>query len=187
MDTNTVGSDRLPRAELEKRKEDKEFLDVRDFHLKFGLLTFDRPVHLTQRKLKERVECMQEELHEFWEASQKQDLETMFDSLIDLVYFAKGTAVMLGLPWAEGWNEVHVANMAKVRGETHRGHKVDVCKPPGWTPPDLGHVLHWNNYRPEDWGKVWHLKVDEALCVDDPWVIVQRTADALKSPEARPE
>ena len=69
--------------------------DVRDFHKKFGLITKDSPVHLTRRKLYERVECLQEELGEFNEACQQQDFEKQVDALIDIIYFALGTLVML--------------------------------------------------------------------------------------------
>lgn len=174
----------LTRAELEEQGEDKELLDVRDFHHRFQLLAFDRPVHLTQRKLKERVECMQEELEEFWQASQKQDLAALFDALIDLVYFAKGTAVMLGLPWRQGWDEVQRANMAKVPGVTRRGHAVDVTKPPGWTAPDLETVLHHAGYNPNEWGRVYKLQIDEARCYDDPKVILGEVVQAIQMPEA---
>jgi predicted HAD superfamily Cof-like phosphohydrolase len=111
------------------------FNDVREFHQKFGLIVLDIPSHLTKRKLTERIECMQEELDEFDAACAGQDLEQQADALVDLVYFALGTAVMMGLPWKKLWKDVHRANMDKVRGETHRGHKVDVCKPDGWIPP----------------------------------------------------
>ena len=173
----------LTRAELEEQGEDRELLDVRDFHHRFKLLAFDRPVHLTKRKLKERVECMQEELEEFWQAAQQQDLVKIFDALIDLVYFAKGTAVMLGLPWSKGWDEVQRANMEKVPGMTQRGHAVDVTKPPGWAPPDLEMVLHHAGYRPIDWGSSYRLQIDEKKCYDDPKVIRDQVVQSLRMPE----
>lgn len=118
--------------------------DVRDFHKKFGLITQDSPVHLTRRKLHERVECLQEELGEFNEACQEQDLEKQVDALIDIIYFALGTLVMLGIKpflFKRLWNDVQRANMAKVRGKTQRGHAVDVCKPEGWVPPQGKSIL----------------------------------------------
>ena len=121
--------------------KDKEFEDVKAFHKKFGLLAHDHPGHLTDRKLRERVECMQEELYEFEDACEAQDLAAQADALIDLVYFAKGTAVMLGLPWDELWDDVQRANMTKVRGVGHRGHKVDCVKPPDWIGPTTMAIL----------------------------------------------
>ncbi len=144
--------------------------DVLAFHQKFGLLTFHKPGHLTKRKLKERVEFLLEELQEFATSCDlriadldgkfqvigtattvgPQDLAGQADALVDLVYVALGTAVMLGLPWNELWDDVQRANMAKVRKETHRGHKVDVGKPEGWVPPMTLAILERHGYRQSD-------------------------------------
>ncbi len=101
---------------------------------------------MTKRKLVERVECLQEELTEFAQACEAQDLEAQADALVDLIYFALGTAVMLGLPWKQLWRDVQRANMAKERGETQRGHKVDVRKPAGWVPPQGLAILQRAGY-----------------------------------------
>lgn len=130
---------------------DPEYADVRRFHQKIGLLVTDAPTHLTGRKLKERIEFLQEELDEFGDCAALQDLKGMFDALLDIVYVAKGTAVMMGLPWAEGWREVQRSNMEKVPGVTHRGHQVDAKKPEGWLPPRLDLVLRIAGYDPRDW------------------------------------
>ncbi len=144
--------------------------DVRDFHNKFGLLHFLTPQKLTKRKLIERVECLREELGEFIEAcgledlhlengtqlqesDREQNLAGQADALVDLVYFALGTVNMLGLPWQPLWDDVQRANMAKVRGVTQRGHKVDVKKPPGWVGPQTDAILIEHGYvtgRPEN-------------------------------------
>lgn len=139
--------------------------DVRQFHVKFDLIASLFPVHLTQAKLKERIDFMQEELDEFKVAAKSQDLAEQADALVDLVYVAMGTAVMLGLPWDELWAEVQRANMDKVRGMTKRGHAVDVTKLPGWIPPQINDILYAHYYDPEDWGhqgRVW-----DEYCVDD--------------------
>ncbi len=137
--------------------------DVRRFHQKFALLVSLSPTHLTKRKLKERIECLREELGEFIEAcglellykengvaleesGRAQDLAGQADALVDLVYFALGTAVMMGLPWQELWDDVQRANMAKERGVSHRGHKVDCIKPPGWQPPLTEDILKAAGY-----------------------------------------
>lgn len=141
--------------------------DVRAFHVKFGLLASARPTHLTQRKLIERVECLREELGEFIEAcgleevpgmtagsriiidrglTADQDFAGQADALVDLTYFAVGTAVMMGLPWQQLWDDVQRANLAKERGTTQRGHRVDVMKPPGWVGPRTLAVLEAAGY-----------------------------------------
>ena len=145
---------------------DLECFDVRQFQQKFGHITNDHPVHLTQRKLQERIQCMQEELDEFREAAEHQDLAGQADALVDLVYFAKGTANMLGLPWAELWDDVHAANMEKIAGVGPRGHKVDCIKPPGWIPPQTTDILLRAGYHVEHFIGPYNT-ISEELCHDD--------------------
>lgn len=128
-----------------------EMEDVRDFHVKFGLIAHGVPGHLTKRKLNERVEFLQEELNEFKAACDAQDLAEQADALIDLVYVAKGTAVMLGLPWEDLWLDVQRANMTKMRGVGKRGHQVDVIKPKGWQGPMTAEILYKFGYNPESY------------------------------------
>lgn len=145
------------------------FDDIKSFNEKFGLIChgLGGPVHLTKRKLRERFECMYEELNEFQTAVDIQDLEQQADALIDLVYFAIGTAVMLNLPWQNLWDDVHRANMAKERGVTKRGHKVDMIKPDGWVGPRTAEILGAHGYKRKDWIDVDTKFIDEELCHDD--------------------
>lgn len=132
------------------------FRDVGDFHEKFGLhrvgdyATFgptgaENDVHLMDF----RVRFLQEELVEFMTGVSDRDHEQMFDALIDLVYVALGTAHLLGYPWQAGWELVQEANMKKMRASsaeesllnTGRGHAADICKPEGWTPPQIASLL----------------------------------------------
>lgn len=122
------------------------FEDVVEFHDKFDLGIRTSPGHLTRRKLQERIDFMQEELNEFIEGANTQDLSEQADALIDLVYVAMGTAHMLGLPWKQLWDDVHRANMAKVRGIGKRGNLNDCIKPADWTPPMTTTILVHNGY-----------------------------------------
>lgn len=159
---------------------------VRQFHQRFDQIAPDQISHLTRRKLQDRVLFMLEELTEFAAAAglnslsasllaeadatrdydlallQSQNMEGMFDALLDLVYVAKGTAVMMGLDqvWDQGFADVQRANMTKVLGETHRGNKHDVAKPPGWVGPQTAAVLALGNYDPA-------LAADESKHLDD--------------------
>ena len=121
--------------------QDSESEDIRDLYKKFSMMHFNTPGHLTHRKLVERIECMQEELNEFTEGVNEKDIEKQADALIDLVYFAKGTSIMMGLPWIHLWRDVQRANMTKVRGVGKRGHIVDLIKPPGWQGPRTYEIL----------------------------------------------
>lgn len=158
-------------AELD-RLQRTESNDVLEFMKRFGHVfstgagqpldehpTLNRPRNVTVRLARERFEKMLEELKEFSGAAMNQDLAGMADALVDLVYFAKGTAVLMGLPWAELWADVHRANMEKERGAKMREgrlHKVDAVKPIGWRPPQTMAVLMSAGYVPErDVGVSW--------------------------------
>lgn len=168
-------------------REDLEFLEVKEFHEKFNQIVGAKPQHLTRRKLAERANFLFEELMEFANASSllftrdgkfivdeigpDQDMALQADALIDLVYVAKGTAVMMGLPWSELWVDVQRANMAKVLGETPRSKAnpgqflMDVTKPEGWTPPNTTEILNRNGYVR---GLFTHGRVvNDNYCVDD--------------------
>lgn len=121
---------------------DKEIQDVAAFHMKFDMLvSMQQPAMLVPMLAMERADCIEEELREFREAVERNDMLGMADALIDITYFVKGTAVMMGLPWRALWDDVQGANMRKVRGKTHRNQAVDVMKPPGWVGPQTGAIL----------------------------------------------
>lgn len=117
------------------------FDDVAAFHEKFEIPRSKVPAMLTIGARQFRTKFMQEELDEFVQACEQNNLELAADALVDLVYVALGTADMMGLPWQRLWAEVQRANMSKERAKpdgsnSKRGSALDVIKPPGWTPPD---------------------------------------------------
>ena len=138
------------------------FKDVKDFHKKFNFTSNSRPTELDQEKIRGRIAFMFEELIEFVDASGAYwgidretkdvtisyppnptvDMAEQADALIDLVYVAMGTAVQMGLPWQELWDDVHRANMAKERGMTSRGISDDAIKPDGWQGPKTNEILN---------------------------------------------
>jgi predicted HAD superfamily Cof-like phosphohydrolase len=160
----------------------KDYDDVRAFHCRFGQLDPGRPVHLTRRKLRERANFMLEELDEFATGAglervddgyifsdwRDQDLAGQADALVDLVYVALGTAAMLGLPWDALWADVQRANMAKVKGPTHRamGYGADIAKPEGWVGPRTVEILTAAGYSRALFEREG--RVNDARCHDDP-------------------
>ena len=125
------------------------YKDVGNFHKKFGLQYHDGGdiIELDDETFKFRRDFIQEELDEFVEGYTEGDVAKMFDSLVDLVYVAMGTAHMCNFPWQDGWDEVQRANMSKERASSSddsrskRKNSLDVVKPDGWTPPDIDAVL----------------------------------------------
>lgn len=135
---------------------DSECIDVNDLYSRHGFRvtkTDGEPGHVTSSHLGERITFMREELDEFIEAARKQDMEGMADALIDLVYVAKGTAVIMKLPWGELWEDVHFCNMQKRRGTNAKRSDIaeDLVKPPGWTPPNTMGILLAYGYDPTKW------------------------------------
>jgi len=116
------------------------FKDVRDFHLKFTLPVEPYPSFPPKELLEFRVKFLEEEVNEFKDACNANDLTLALDALIDLVYIALGTAVTMRLPWYECWNHVQNANMKKIRASVEnpsiRNQQFDVVKPAGWESPN---------------------------------------------------
>ena len=120
-----------------------ELFDVYEFHRKMMVPMSPVPALLDPETHEYRCKFMDEELREFKEAYDEGDLDKAFDSLLDLVYVAVGTALKMGLPWPGGWQRVHGANMtkrlAKPDGsDSKRGSPVDVVKPENFVAPS-----HW--------------------------------------------
>lgn len=126
--------------------------DVHAFMEKFDLGAKTEVTHVSKDVLDWRFKLMDEELNEFASAAATQDMAKMADALIDLAYVTHGTALVMGLPWEDLWDDVHCCNMAKVRGTSHRGvGGPDVIKPPGWDGPMTEWVLEEHGYDIKRW------------------------------------
>lgn len=105
---------------------------VQEFQAKFDI----PKQRFKEAVMQEREDMMYEELCEYNKAVKQNDPEGALDALVDLVYFAIGTATSLDWDFNEAFRRVHAANMKKVRAHTERS-AVDLVKPPGWTAADL--------------------------------------------------
>jgi predicted HAD superfamily Cof-like phosphohydrolase len=121
------------------------FDDVGEFHRKFGLPVSGatRPQLVSERVFDYRVNFLEEELKELYEAYLENDLVKVADALADLVWVALGTAHYLGLPFDEVWSHVKRANLDKVLAGDHakphkRGTAEVIRKPPDWVGPEDG-------------------------------------------------
>jgi len=110
------------------------FDDLLDFNRRMNKPSPVLPALLSPQIAAQRVVYMLEELAEFNKSNCEQDLPGAADSLVDLVYFALGTAVMMGLPWEKIWHVVHKANMSKFTGTDKYGVS-GIIKPFGWVSP----------------------------------------------------
>lgn len=118
--------------------------DVCEFHKKFEIPIEKYPAFPSKELLEFRMKFLREEVNEFDEAVKEGNIVKAFDALIDAVYVAIGTAVIMNLPFEKGWDIVHSANMTKIRAknasQSKRGTAFDVIKPSNWIAPDM--MLH---------------------------------------------
>ena len=116
--------------------------DIEEFHEKYDLKYNGVSRHLTKEEKEFRIRCLNEELLEYSRAT---TLTEELDAILDIVYFAVGTAYRHGFSFYDGWKEVHRSNMEKIRAtnrkESKRDYELDVVKPEGWTPPNLKSVV----------------------------------------------
>ena len=118
----------------------KEQLMVRDFHQAFNIQVNNRPtLNVDQNVPILRCNLIQEELDEFKEAMQNNDLVEIADALGDLLYVVLGAAVTYGIDMQPVFAEIHKSNMTKVGGKQREDGKW--LKPDTYIKPDLATIL----------------------------------------------
>ena len=114
----------------------QEFKKVKEFHKAFESPISELPVILTSERVKARAGFMREEIEEFEESV---NIYEQADAMIDLIYFALGTLVEMGVKPDKLFDIVHEANMSKIwsDGKVHyREGDRKVIKPPEWEDPE---------------------------------------------------
>ena len=108
---------------------------VRAFHLLADQPAPVHPTSLTRTRLETRMKWMQEELDELAAAGSVVD---QVDALTDLMYFALGTFVEMGIDAEKPFDIVHRANITKLTSPKGRVNAEDgkVEKPDGWVSPE---------------------------------------------------
>ena len=107
---------------------------VKEFHIASKHPISDSPTMLHKERLMQRIKWMLEEIDELKEAN---NIYEQADAIIDLIYFALGTLVEMGIPPKELFRIVHQANMKKVMSNNEVLTRDDgkILKPAGWTDP----------------------------------------------------
>ena len=114
---------------------DLAWADVRAFHAAFGHPAPDSPSLLPAEAAERRAAWIEEEAQELREAT---TIEAQADAFIDVIYFAVGGLVNLGVQPGPLWDIVQSANMAKLWPDgrpRHRPSDGKVIKPDGWEDP----------------------------------------------------
>lgn len=88
-----------------------------------------------------RISYMLEELSEISNATIRNNVADIADGLIDLMYFALGTMVLMDMPIKSIWDAVHAANMTKVGGVSKRGFSGDAKKLDDFVAPNIQTIL----------------------------------------------
>lgn len=112
----------------------KEWDYVRKFQIKFGHPVADRPTQLDPDRVLKRYHWMLEEINEFLEAD---EIVEQADAMIDVIYFALGTLVEMGIKPDNLFKIVQDANMAKLwpDGKPHYNAEGKTIKPTTWEDP----------------------------------------------------
>lgn len=112
----------------------QEWEKVKQFQERFGHPVGQAPQQLSAERAAQRYKWMLEELNEFINA---QTLVDQADAMLDLIYFALGTMVEMGIAPEELFDIVHTANMAKLweDGKPHYNEEGKTIKPASWQDP----------------------------------------------------
>ena len=116
---------------------DNEFNDVKRFHKAFNHPISNKPVLLSSERAAVRYKWMLEEITEFMAATNNSDIVEQADAMIDLIYFALGTLVEMGINPDPLFRIVQEANMSKLweDGKPHYNDSGKVIKPKNWQDP----------------------------------------------------
>ncbi len=108
---------------------------VRQFQLAFDHPIAKAPTYMQPARVEQRARWLYEEANEFENAT---NLEEQVDAIVDLIYFALGTMVELGVEAAPVFHIVHQANMGKLWADGRPRFRDDdgkVVKPSSWKDP----------------------------------------------------
>lgn len=112
----------------------KEYQLVKIFHEEADFPTAKRPAALSEKRLLLRYKLLKDELEEL--PASKDDVVAQADSFIDLIYYALGGLVEMGVEPDVLFEIVHEANLKKVDSGKPSYENGKLQKPEDWQHPD---------------------------------------------------
>ena len=115
---------------------------VREFHRVFGHPVNDT-INLGDRgRTKDlRVRLIEEEVAEYIEAEENDDIVGIADAFADIIYVICGAALTYGIPLEEVFDEVHRSNMTKFTEGWSIREDGKVLKGEGYEPPRIREII----------------------------------------------
>jgi predicted HAD superfamily Cof-like phosphohydrolase len=116
---------------------------VRQFHTQCDLPVASAPGLPSEDRRELRRRLLQEELNEYLEAEEENDIVAIADALGDLVYVALGCCLEYGIPFDRVFAEIHRSNMTKLGPDGKPICRADgkIMKPKHFEPPQLEKIL----------------------------------------------
>ncbi len=114
---------------------------VREFHERFGAVVNDRPTWCGSDVHRLRVALIEEELAEFRNAGEAQDLVEIADALADLLYVVYGAGVTYGIDLEPVFEEIHRSNMSKGEPTIVRRPDGKILKGDHYRAPDVRSIV----------------------------------------------
>lgn len=124
----------------------KQLQQTKEFNKAFGHITGNEDLSFPSEKIQQLQEkLIAEELEEFKQAQENEDLVEVADSLVDLLYVVMGAAHHYGMDGLleDCFDEIHESNMSKANEDGEPVIKDDgkVLKGDGYFEPDLGSII----------------------------------------------
>jgi len=124
---------------------EKQIKQVNDFHRAFKIPVESSPNIPAKDRCALRFNLLEEELREFKEAYENNDLTEVADALVDLQYILLGSVLEFGLQekFVELFDEVQRSNMSKLDINGNPIYREDgkVLKSKNYSPPNLKPIL----------------------------------------------
>lgn len=115
---------------------------IKDFHYVMRVPTNKKPTLPNEGTRMLRRALIEEEVKEYLEAEEKNDITEIAKELADIVVVVAGCADVYGIPFEDVFEAVHESNMAKAPGgKVKRREDGKILKPDNWKPPDIAKIM----------------------------------------------